>query len=697
MIHLDVGSELPKKEATHRMSKHVLNLKAVDSGKHKAAHSNASVDLKEEIKAQNKTPGRIQIVGSNKIFKNGLGRIPMLISALAILLVLNVGQIVFLGKQEGKEALALAGEGFISLKDAGESFASSGQTIDLTVFDNASKLFDQAKEKGSFLINSSSPWLTEPKEVQSLKNLIEAGSLITEVGAHLSRAKLALTDVPTDGSLTEYFSSVSYQEIEPASTKINQITELLSGVDLSQTEYADQFNQFTETLSALSDLMNIYVSSKEPLLTALGDKYPEHYLVLLQNNDEMRLGGGFIGSFAIVEINDGRLTNFDFHDVYEFDNRYFEDLELPVHELKGLTQDWRLRDSNTSPDFPTSAKNAMWFLEQEGGPGVDGVIAVNLSTAKEFLNAIGGVKIDSLPKTLTGESFSAVITTLVEAKTNKESPKAILEETLNAFLEKAKDGESLAKLGAVFLAQAQNKQILFYHKDQLVQSFIESFNFDGEIPKLGEATGDFFMPLFTNIGGNKTDRYINTNILHQTQILEDGSEVATITLTRTHAFTEDTLKALKDTLYSYGFSEWNGSLEGILGNAQNKTGIRFYVPEGSRIIGTNGIYRDDIQYFYDKDQDISYYYFEQILNPGETKEVAIEFALPLSFTGDFKEYDFSMFKQPGLKSTMFKKTVTALNNELLSADPLATVLELGTDYITQGEFKNDLSFKLLYK
>ncbi|MFA5793071.1 MAG: DUF4012 domain-containing protein [Candidatus Gracilibacteria bacterium] len=697
MINLDIGPETPKKEDTHKASKYVLNLKSVDSKKHQEAHSTASVDLKEEIKSQNKTPGRIQIVGSHRIFKNGLGRIPMLISALAILLVLNLGQIVFLGKQEGKEALALAGEGFVSLQNAGESFVSNGNAIDLTLFDDAQKLFNEAKEKGSFLLNSNSPWLTEPKEVQSLKKLIEAGSLMTEVGTHLGRAKLAIESFPQEGSLTEYFKSISEQEIEPASTKINQIIALLDGVDLSKTGYQDQFEAFKEKIGALASIMNIYIASKEPLLTALGNKYPQHYLVLLQNNDEMRLGGGFIGSFAIVEINDGRLTAFDFHDVYEFDNRYFEDLEVPVHELENLTSEWRLRDSNTSPDFPTSAKNAMWFLEQEGGPGVDGVIAVNLSVAKEFLNAVGGVKIDSLQKDLTGESFSAVITTLVEAKVNKSDPKTILKEALNAFLEKAKDGDALQKLGAVFFAQANNKQILFYHKDAGVQTLLESFDFDGEIPKLGEATGDFFMPLFTNIGANKTDHYINTNILHNTQILDDGSEVATITLTRTHTFTEDTLKSLKEMLYSYGFSEWNTGLEGILGNAQNKTGIRFYVPEGSRIIGTTGIYRDDIQYFYDKDQDVSYYYFEQVLSPGEAKEIAIQFALPFEFFGDFKEYDFSMFKQPGLQSTTFKKTVTAQGGTLLSEDPLATTQEFGSDYTITGALENDISFKLLYQ
>jgi hypothetical protein len=154
---------------------------------------------------------------------------------------------------------------------------------------------------------------------------------------------------------------------------------------------------------------------------------------------------------------------------------------------------------------------------------------------------------------------------------------------------------------------------------------------------------------------------------------------------------------------SYGFTDWDTTLEYIVGDSANKTGIRIYVPEGSRILGTNGIYRDDVQYYYDEDQKISYFYFEQTLNQGESKEVQIQFTLPTKLTGDFKEYDFAMFRQPGLKSVSYKKTVTASSPdaegglEFLSTSVLATRLEMGTDYLLEGAFNGDIEVKLLYK
>ncbi|MFA5855505.1 MAG: DUF4012 domain-containing protein [Candidatus Gracilibacteria bacterium] len=721
MIRLDIDKQMKVDrkvdEPVTPVSRHVLNLKGVDLNARRVAHETVSVDLKAEIKSH-EPRGKIQIVGGRRLLKKGLGRTAMIGGSVLILFVLMLGQMMFLGKKEGKEALALAGEGFVSLQNAGESLlagtSTNGNTNSnadsLELFATAQTLFEDAKEKGSFLLNATSPWLTEPAEVQSLKNLLDAGTLLADVGTHFGRARSGFGTLPAEGSITEYLRTLSETELEPAATDLKKIETLLNDVDLSGTVYADKFTEFRSKLTTLNALLNTWISVKEPLLTALGDRYPQHYLVLLENNDEMRLGGGFIGSYAIAEINDGRLTDLNFQDVYKLDNQYFGNEKVPVHELTALTPVWRLRDSNTSADFPTSAKNAMHFLELEGGQGVDGVIGVNSSSAQALLAEIGPLKIDSLPVPLTAENFPIVVSTLVEAKTYGQNPKLILQEILDAVLTQkmatASDnvGSNLfQKVGMRMFAESQKKQILFYHKDPAVEEMFENLNLSGSLPALATQAGDFFMPLFTNIGGNKTDRYIKTALTHDTQLLEDGTQIDTVTLDRTNTFTAGTLAWIKTTLASYGFTDWDTTLEYVIGDSANKTGIRIYVPEGSRILDTAGIYRDDVQYYYDEDQKISYFYFEQTLNQGESKSTKIQFTLPKKLTGDFKEYNFAMFRQPGLKSVTYKKTVTASSPdaegglEFLSASTPASRLEMGTDYLLEGAFNNDWEVKLLYK
>lgn len=292
----------------------------------------------------------------------------------------------------------------------------------------------------------------------------------------------------------------------------------------------------------------------------------------------------------------------------------------------------------------------------------------------------------------------------MEAKVSgTETPKAILGEFLTAFLEKVKDQKIAIKLASSAWGEVQKKQVLFYHKNPNVQNMLESMRMSGTLPSWNTLTtkagqsADYFMALFSSIGGNKTDHYIQTSIAHDTQILEDGSMVVTVTLMRENTYSEDIENWLKSTLADYGFKNWNSTLEGILGNAPNKTGIRLYVPEGSQLLETQGLYRDEVQFYYDTFTDHSYYYFDQTLEPGASQIVTLQWALPWKFQGDFKEYSFYAFKQPGLKNVRLNKTVTAPNEILLSSEPIATSTEEGHDYVYSDAWNKDWDFSLLYR
>ncbi|MBT5516530.1 DUF4012 domain-containing protein [Candidatus Peregrinibacteria bacterium] len=699
-LRMDIGEEADKNQDMPEISKHVLSLKKVDKPKKEKARENVSLDLKdlkEEIKFK-KERGRICIVGELPRSKQGLGRAPIIVSAVLMIFVLNFGQLIFLGKSRGNEALALAGEAFLSLQTASESFVSGEPGSESILFSQAESLFNAAEEKGSFLLSQNSNWLSEPAKVHSLRNLIESGKLMSEVGQHMGNVRAAFDQFPEEGSITEHLRKASEDDLEPAAAKFKRINQLLDEVDISGTGYEADFDGYRDKLNSLSEIFDLWLAAKEPLLTVLGDKLPQHYLILLQNNDEIRPGGGFIGSYAVAMFNDGRLADLEFKDVYEIDNLYNGFLEIPVPEIRELTDNWRFRDSNVYADFPTTANSAMNLFDIQGGPGVDGVIAINLSAAQAMLGAIGPLEIPSLPKALTAEAFPAVTSTMVEAKsTGETTPKAIVGELIDAFVAKLESPIQHAALGATLLNEINKKQILFYHKDDLVQDFIASVGMDAAIPQLGTLDGDFFMLNATNIGGHKSP-YMTNDINHHTEILSDGSIVNSLTLTRSNNFTEHTLAWLKNITAEYGFTSWHEGLEKLQGNAADRTALRLYVPEGVQILNVFGSnHRDDFQLYYDPENDISYYYLDQIIAPGETQSFTMQYVLPWSISDDFESYDFHIFKQPGLKAINYRKTVTAPHHILLSSEPLATESQEETDYIKSGPLKGDESIKLLYR
>ena len=118
----------------------------------------------------------------------------------------------------------------------------------------------------------------------------------------------------------------------------------------------------------------------------------KRYLILLQNQMELRPTGGFLGSYAIVQLKNGKLIELSVQDIYEPDGRVTEHIEPPgpIQEAFQLGT-LRLRDANWDPDFPKTAETLMWYFKKAGEGEFDGVIATNLLVFQEVLRQIGPV------------------------------------------------------------------------------------------------------------------------------------------------------------------------------------------------------------------------------------------------------------------------------------------------------------------
>ena len=124
------------------------------------------------------------------------------------------------------------------------------------------------------------------------------------------------------------------------------------------------------------------------------DNVTRKYLILLQNNLELRPGGGFLGQFAVLEIKDGEILSYKVEDSNNLDNTYKSDRLLPARLQKYLsdTKKWKFRDSNYSPDFPTNVENAKHFYLLAGRDAdFDGVIAINSSLFEDILKITGPI------------------------------------------------------------------------------------------------------------------------------------------------------------------------------------------------------------------------------------------------------------------------------------------------------------------
>ncbi|MDD2225447.1 MAG: DUF4012 domain-containing protein, partial [Candidatus Shapirobacteria bacterium] len=139
-----------------------------------------------------------------------------------------------------------------------------------------------------------------------------------------------------------------------------------------------------QDLKEIKEKLNLVSKGMKILPEMLGlDGRKREYLVLLQNEAELRATGGFIGSYAILSFQNGKLLNFEVKDVYEADGQLKGHVEPPI-EIKNYLGEanWFMRDANWNPDFVKASADIQWFLSQEINKKVDGVIGINLAVAK---------------------------------------------------------------------------------------------------------------------------------------------------------------------------------------------------------------------------------------------------------------------------------------------------------------------------
>lgn len=262
-----------------------------------------------------------------------------------------------------------------------------------------------------------------------------------------------------------------------------------------------------------------------PILSKLvAEGEHKEYLVLLQNNMELRPTGGFLGSYARVSFTDGYLDNVKVEDIYVPDGQLPGYVEPPAPIKRYLNSNgWLLRDSNWDPDFSQAAPIMEWFFEQGKEPEADGVVAVNLFVAQDLMRAVGPVYLADYQETVTAENLFAKAEAHSEVSffpgsTQKRDFLSLVAKQLMEKI-KAADWRTQIKVVRAIRDSLRRKHILVWVKDNQITQVVRRFNWDG---KLGAGGGDYLMLVEANLGVNKTNCCLERRINHEVTLMETG-------------------------------------------------------------------------------------------------------------------------------------------------------------------------------
>lgn len=507
------------------------------------------------------------------------------------------------------------------------------------------KLFAQQFELGDNLLNLSILSLTSARSsvlgIEALLKSVKAvtGESTESPASYFDYAKLELTSAGEDLDKAEaLIKSESFKQGLP---------QILARSVAGLSEKLELYSSLVGRARAISILL--------PQLVAQDGT--KDYLILLQNNMELRPAGGFIGSFAKVSFEGGKLKKLDVNDIYAIDGNLGLHVEPPKEIKDDLGQkDWFLRDSNWESDFPTSARQAQWFYTKETGERVAGVVAIDVSAMEGLLASIGPIELADYNEKITSENLFARAVTHAELSffPGSQAKKSFLTALTRGVFEKIffLPGNNWPAILSSLGKSLDEKHISVYLNDPKQFSFILSENWAHILPRQTDqnAKQDFLSIVEANLGANKVNYYLDRSYNLETVVGKFGEIKHRLRINYTNRSPSDTFPG---------------------GKYKNR--MRIYLPFGSQL--TRVLWGEtDITSTASSFVDFGRSGYSMLLElaPKEQKTLVLDYTVPvkLEFENDSATYRLDVVKQAGTGKDPFQWTISYPLSFKISSDQM---------------------------
>lgn len=396
-------------------------------------------------------------------------------------------------------------------------------------------------------------------------------------------------------------------------------------------------------IKELGTQARIAVSDARPLLEVLprllGEPDDKRYLVLFQNDKELRPSGGFITAYAFFRVEHGVIHFEGSNDIYELDNTVRGKPKAPELILKylPLVSQFNLRDSNISPDFKESMKLFEELYGKAGGrKDIDGIIAVDTHVLVTILNILGPTDAAGVRYTTDNDPRCNCPQVIYELEDYASRPvnyvrgsrKDVIGVLLYEIMRKALGVSPKVYWGPLFqagLAEIAQKHVLFYLYDENAQKGLESLNAAGRIR---EYEGDYLHVNDSNFAGAKSNLYVEEKVDQKIEMSDDGTVTKTLRIDYTNPHPP---------------SDCNLERGGLCLNGLLRDVVRMYVPKGSQLVDSKG---SEVKV--ETKEDLGKTYFEAFVTvrPLGKASLELKYTLPFRVAKD-SPYALLIQKQPG--------------------------------------------------
>jgi len=404
----------------------------------------------------------------------------------------------------------------------------------------------------------------------------------------------------------------------------------------------------------LNDLLTQWEAALRLLERApawLGADAPKRYLVLAQNNDELRATGGFISAVGVIRVEAGEIHVESFRDSFAADdlNLIHPSPPAPLQKYMWASQ-WLLRDANWYANFPTSASAAQSMYARDRGVRTDGVIALDMRFLPLFVGALAQLQFDGAP--LTSRNVLSVLkqnwkplptSDAMTAEWFASSRKNFLGELMNAAAARIKSGSvSPAALMQALARGLRQKSVQLYFNDFEAQQAVLAAGWGGAVVP---GAGDYLNVVDSNLGFNKVNVRVTREIFYTVRLHEYGAD-ATVEITyhnpsRAENDACDLLRQHKDATYASMEHScyWNY--------------VRVLAPRFARLVSAEGVrdatYADDID-------AVTAFGGYLIIDRNSDARITFQYTLPGNLSQN-KAYSLKLQSQAGAPATPLRVRV----------------------------------------
>jgi hypothetical protein len=562
------------------------------------------------------------------------------------------------------------------------------------------------------------PWLNwvpvyggELASIQDLATM--ADSFLTTVDLSY-QAALPLVEEDGLASLSPYRLTKLLNQAQPqlmdAQQSLDQAVAARSRLTLDSLspEVRDLIVSKVDPVMALMQ-EGLAVAVELPRLMGATGEGPKTYLLLVQNEDELRPTGGFITAAGTLLIQDGRVSRLTFLNSGDLDN-WEKPYPVAPWQLSQYMNSRVLifRDANWFTNYPTAALYAEYLYSYTNSHSVDGVIAFDQQMLMNVLGVTGPIEVEDVPYLIDADN---VVAYMRQAKTPTAEDLASSEWTNKIFITKI----TRALIAKIFSGDVQLEQfstMLFRSMDErhlLIQldsptmtSLLEKYHWDGAVRP---GTDDFLMVVDSNVGFNKTNAVVESNISYDVDLTKPLSPTASLTVfhknnapTITFCKHWNKVKAEGEKDYPITDCYWNY--------------LRVYMKEGTKLLDATPQFVPDnwmilkqeeqgrVDVLKEEIDGVQAFGTLQVLLGGQSLPVSFQFALPADILQaesgpDQMAYHLKVQKQPGTSAVPITIRVHLPKGALIETTPAGAVVE-DDNILYETNLRKDIEFEVIF-